>query len=429
MKKILAILLLAAMALSLASCGAKKEEAAAAFAPRLDANTTATLEIAGFMGNFEALDQAMNAFNEYYPNVTFLYDHNSAYLLSDYLAANENVDIFMVNAQNLRREDMADYYAGDWCLDLSKEDVDLSAVQPEALANYTVDGALRALPIAMNPCGVVVNRTLLENNGLSMPTSYAELCSAMDALKDKGYVPLQGSDQHLYGELTLNMLMTMLAGDEGARTALLAGEDSAVDAVLPVFERLEEIIQRGYTDYALNCTYPVDNYDGAIMAFFEGDVPFYVCTSECFSGMKKRESKSEAYSAAPFKYEFVYAPMGDEGAYAYTEPWYGFSVRRDSQKKDLAVEFLRFLATGEQMNRMASIKGMPSAAVDGADERYASLKNAKNLQATFSNDGSVPGAVRDAYLTVCIAFGAGEYATAGEAATAFVHQFAGAAES
>ena len=62
-------------------------------------------------------------------------------------------------------------------------------------------------------------------------------------------------------------------------------------------------------------------YDGSIMAFFEGDVPFYVCNAECVSGMKKRESKSETFHAAPFEYEFLYALLGDSGAYVYLESW------------------------------------------------------------------------------------------------------------
>ena len=40
------------------------------------------------------------------------------------------------------------------------------------------------------------------------------------------------------------------------------------------------------------------------------------------SGMKKRESKSETFSANPFEYEFLYAPLGDKGAYADQQPWY-----------------------------------------------------------------------------------------------------------
>ena len=97
--------------------------------------------------------------------------------------------------------------------------------------------------------------------------------------------------------------------------------------MLPVFERLQTIIDNGYTDYDLNATFAEDNYNSPIMDFFDkGEMPFYVCQSECYSGMKKRESKSETYSADPFEYEFLYAPVGDEGAYAYTAPWYGFSI-------------------------------------------------------------------------------------------------------
>lgn len=81
---------------------------------------------------------------------------------------------------------------------------------------------------------------------------------------------------------------------------------------------------------------------------------FYVCNAECVSGMKKRESKSEAFSAEPFEYEFMYAPMGDNGVYAYMQPWYGFSVNKDSDQKELAVEFLRFMAT--KLDEMANIK-------------------------------------------------------------------------
>lgn len=179
-------------------------------------------------------------------------------------------------------------------------------------------------------------------------------------------------------------------------------------------------MDKGYTDYDLNCTYPADNYDGSILAFFEGDMPFYVCNAECVSGMKKRESKSETFSANPFEYEFMYAPLGENGVYAYTEPWYGFSVNKDSDQKDLAVEFLRFMAT--KVDQMAATKGLPSVVTGSTDERYTSIQNPKNVQAEFCNDGSVPERMREVMLDVCKGFGAGEYKDAKEAATAFVEQ-------
>lgn len=439
MKKAMSLLLAGALTAGLCACGAQSEQehtesagGAAAetpevkevtFTPRLDTEQTATLEISGFMGNFEALDQVMNAFNEIYPNVTFYYDHNSAFMLPQYLENNGGNDIFMANDQNIKEKD-PDYDVRDWCLDLSGEDVNTDAVWPEAISDCTVDGELLRLPVAMNPCGIVVNKTLLKKEGLSVPQNYEEFLSVLAALKEKGYVPLQGSEQHLYGELMVNMAMDVLAETDGAIAALQAGEDSAVETILPVFEELQTMIDNGYTDYDLNCTYPADNYDGSIMAFFEGNMPFYVCNAECVSGMKKRESKSETYSAAPFEYEFMYAPTGENGVYAYTEPWYGFCVNKNSDEKEMAVEFMRFMMTTKQLDSMGSNKGMPSAVVNGTNERYTGITGIKNLEASFSNDGSVPGKVRTVFVQVCNDFGAGVYADAEAAARAFAEQCA-----
>ena len=138
------------------------------------------------------------------------------------------------------------------------------------------------------------------------------------------------------------------------------------------------------------------------------------------SGMKKRESKSETSSANPFEYEFLYAPLGDKGAYAYQQPWYGFSVNKDSEEKEIAVEFLRFMMQEKEIDEMASIKGLPSMAENGTDERYAGLRDAKSIEASFINDGSVPDSIRVALEQVCNDFGAGVYGNANEAVQAFV---------
>ena len=429
-KQLTAAALAAALALNLAACGstaagtdnaasaAAGEAASAEFTPALDTNLSATLDIAGFMGNYEALDQVMNAFNEIYPNVVFTYDHNSIHLLSEYVQNNANVDIFMTAESNLTRDDIPEDYVADHCLDLTEAGLSFDAVQEDALAACTVDGKLLRLPVAMNPRGIVVNKTLLEKEGLSVPTNYQEFLAALETLQAKGYTPLQGSEQHIYSELMYNMGVDTIMADDSLTAALQKGDASAVTAMLPVFERLESVLP--YTDYDLNSTFGADNYDSTIMAFFEGNMPFYVCTSECFSGMKKRESKSETYSADPFEYEFIYAPMGDEGVYAYTEPWYGFSINKDSEDKDLAVEFLRFMATDEQIEKMASIKGMPAVNKNAADERYPALKNPAAVQADYADNGTVSGVIRGNLNTVYNRFGAGEYASAQEAAEAFV---------
>ena len=195
----------------------------------------------------------------------------------------------------------------------------------------------------------------------------------------------------------------------------------AVDSHIVLGTLTEQIstTKRGMLEYkdskGQDCYFYYSNIAGTDL-----DMPFYVCNAECVSGMKKRESKSETFSANPFEYEFLYAPLGDKGAYAYQQPWYGFSVNKDSEEKEIAVEFLRFMMQEKEIDEMASIKGLPSVAENGTDERYAGLRDAKNIEASFINDGSVPDSIRAALEQVCNDFGAGVYGNANEAVQAFV---------
>lgn len=268
--------------------------------------------------------------------------------------------------------------------------------------------------------GMVVNVSLLENEGLSVPTNYSEFSQALTALKDKDYTPIQGPVDHLYSEIIYSMADAVIGSDQELQDALYNGDESAVQKMTPVSERLQALIDNGWTDYAVNETYPADNYDQAILRFFEGDVPFWVCDTEKASGMKKRESKSEAFTASPFEYQFVFVPFGDNGVYEYREPWSGFSVNKDAPDVDYAVEFIRFLATEPELNRIAEIKGVPFATKTLSAGVYSGVANVTNAELSYTNSGAVKPHIQS-YLAKCAkALAAGEISSAGEAAEQFV---------
>ena len=354
------------------------------FVPQLDTEKAVELNAAVFFGNFEAFDQVINHFNEFYPNVTIIYDAVSGTNDPDFLKNNPHFDIFMTSTER--------GYSAENCVDLLEAGVDFSAVADGLLRSNTVDGKVLALPMGLTLKGIVVNKTLLEREGLSMPQTWSEFLTVLEALKQKGYTPIQGPDSAVVN-LCYNMSMAMLSEDQALLRSVMAGDTEGAAALRLAYDRLLELYDKGYISREVNTAYPEDNYDGAILKFFEGDVPFWVCDTEKVSGMKKRESKSETFSANPFAYEFTFAPMGDGGVYEYIEPWYGFAVNKDSEKRDYAVEFLRFMARQDELNTLASVKGVPSVARDAPDVRYANLSGIEKVELSAVCDGSVGGFV------------------------------------
>lgn len=429
MRKLVAAGLCMILGLSLCGCGESQEaqniqkEKTPEFEPSLDTEKPVSLEIAGFMGNFEALDQVVNDFNQYYPKVTVSYEQNSGTELVNYLENNKYVDIFMTSNNNVRQKEDEAGYVYDYCVDLSKEDLDTDVVDPLLLEECTVDGKLTRIPLAKMLCGMVVNETLLEKEGLSIPQNYKEFIKVCEKLKEKGYTPVQASRFHASSDLVLPMAMAMIANDSDLKNQVNIADGSSAEKLQTVFERLDELYSKGYMDAELNSTYPDDNYDGAILKFFEGDVPFWVCNTESVSGMQKRESKSEAFTANPFTYKFMYAPLGDEGVYDYEEPWYGFSVSKNSDDKDYAIEFLQFLMSGDELNKLAQIKGMPSVTKDSDDERYELAAHPKKVDLTYICDGSIRWGVNSAVADTSNDFGNGQLKSVKEAVEALQKRF------
>ena len=419
--KLLAVISAGTLAAGLIGCGTETspktdstETKTEGFAPSLDTEKSVSLETAGYLGNFEALDQVINDFNEYYPNVTITYEQNDMQSLADYLKNNSYVDIFMTSDANVRSKDQQNLYVYDNCLDLSKKDIDVSSIDQELVKAATIDGKLVRLPLARLMCGLAVNKTLLEKEGLEIPQTYEEFLAVCETLKSKGYTPIQSSRFHACSDLVLPMAMSILGNSKELTDKIQNGDTSYAENLTPVYEKLDELLQNDYISSEVNDTYPDDNYDGAILNFFEGDVPFWVTTTESFSGMKKRESKSEKFSAEPFEYEFINAPLADDGSYDYEEPWYGFSVNKDSEELDYAVEFMKFLAQTEEMNKLAEIKGMPSAAINSNDERFQNALHPEKEAGRYVYNGEIGGNVTGAICDCANQFGYGEFSSVDE---------------
>ena len=104
------------------------------------------------------------------------------------------------------------------------------------------------------------------------------------------------------------------------------------------------------------------------------------CTGDTVSGTKKRESRSEAFIAHPFKYTFVPVPLSEEGANFLDLPNLQFSVNKNSKNLEMANEFMRFLLRTEELNNIAKVKGLITCSTDYSfDDVYAPIGKSEHL--------------------------------------------------
>ena len=371
MKKILCILLSALMILCLTACGAKEQEATAekGFQPALDSTAECRITIAGGYDNFEALETEFDRFNEYYPNVELKFtkvdDYNN--MIGMVLNGNDAPDIYVNYSWMYGREQYKSSI--DHAEDLSDPSLglDLDCIRGNIILN-TDDGTLPMVPVFSNTYGMLVNNDLFEKEGLAVPTTYSELAEVCKAFRDKGYKsPMMGfSKEETTSLFTLTIypfFCSTVANDAEAVKKLNALDPSAGEYMRPSLEKMEQFLNDGCVDLDA-CSEIENNYDAVILRFFEGDVPMMTCSGDTVSGTKKRESRSEAFIAAPFTYTFAPVPMSDEGAYFLDMPNLQFSVNKDSANLDMANEFMRFLITSRELNEMARNKGLMSPTKD-----------------------------------------------------------------
>ena len=244
---------------------------------------------------------------------------------------------------------------------------DLACIRSNIILN-TGDGTLPMVPVFSNTYGMLVNNSLFEKEGLSVPTTYQELVAVCKAFREKGYKnAMMGFTKKettsLFTLAIYPFFCGTVANDAEAVKKLNALDASAGEYIRPSLEKIVQFLNDGCVDLDA-CAEIENNYDAVILRFFEGDVPMMMCSGDTVSGTKKRESRSEAFLANPFSYSFAPVPMSDEGANFLDMPNLQFSVNKDSSNLEMANEFMRFLITPQELNEMAKNKGLMSPTKD-----------------------------------------------------------------
>ena len=378
MKKMLCAMLAALLAIVPAACiSGGQAESAGAFEPRLNPDTSCEIKVIGSYSNFEALEAEFDRFNEYYPDVELSYtkpdDYNN--LLGTVLESNDAPNIFFSSQWMLGNEKYVQPCSHMEDLSDPALGLELDCLRP-GLLSRDAEGHLPMVPVFARNYGMLVNNDLFEKEGLQVPTTWEELLAVCETFLGKGYAsPMMGysadSSGCLMNILVYPEVVAALAGDAEALRAANEMELSAGEYMRPGLEAMMELIGKGYINLE-KCGEISDNYTQVILRFFEGDVPMMICAGDTVSGTGKRESQSEAFSKAPFKYSFTPIPLSEAGGYFIDSPSIQFSVNKTCDNLDMTNEFMRFLISRQELNKMASVKRLVTPTTDlSFDSVYA----------------------------------------------------------
>ncbi len=380
-KKISSILLTAVMAVSLVSCGSAGQKDSAEFSPALSTDTSCSIRVVGSYSNFESLESEFERFYEYYPNVSMNYvyldDYNNT--ITSALMSDEAPDIYVTASWMLDDENMALVFENAEVLSDPRLNINLDCIRKGAQWK-TESGDTIMLPVFTRSFGMLVNMDIFEKNGLTVPDNYESLVDTCEKLKELGYeTPIMGCNgitvAGMYYSFAFPLFCSEVMKNKDSLSSLNALDKASGELMRPSLERLKTFVDKGYLDPAKCSEEIADDYDAVIMRFFEGDVPMMLGSGDMVSGTLKRESKSEAFSTKPFKYNFFVVPSGDEGGYFLNAVNLFFSVNKNSKNLDMANEFIRFITREEELGNMAAIKRLITPTNDfSLDEVYSSLE-------------------------------------------------------
>ena len=370
MKRLLCTILAALLAIvPIAWNSQARAESAGIFQPRLDTDISCEITVIGSYSNFEALEAEFECFNEFYPNVELTYlkpdDYNN--LLGTVLESKNPPNIFfsfpwMYGNEKYRTafehmEDLSDPQLG----------LDLECIRPNLLRS-DANGQLLTIPVFTRNYGMLVNNDLFEKEGLRVPNTWSELLTVCEAFLSKGYTsPMMGytadPSSCLMSILVYPEVVAALADNPEMLQAANEMDPIAGECMRQSLESMMRLIGNGYINLD-KCNEIGDNYTEVILRFFEGDIPMMICMADTVSGTAKRESQSEAFSTAPFTYSFAPIPLSEAGGYFIDSPSVEFSVNKTCDNLDMTNEFMRFLISREELNKMALVKRLVTPTTD-----------------------------------------------------------------
>jgi raffinose/stachyose/melibiose transport system substrate-binding protein len=141
------------------------------------------------------------------------------------------------------------------------------------------EGAIYGVPMEQDLMGVYYNPALFEENGIAIPTTYAEFQAAADAFKEKGITPIAfGNRDRWPATNTLSLLLGLSAGKAVEEEVLFGDTPWANEQFKLAAETFQSWAKSGYFPNGFNGI----GYDEANALFLSGRAAMTITGTGCF---------------------------------------------------------------------------------------------------------------------------------------------------
>lgn len=306
-------------------------------------------------------EKMIDAFEKANPDITIdytNYNYNPEYLqaLSAASASDNLADIVGLQPGSLTQTysdyliDLSDYAKAEWGDDWTSvyDNVTQSQLQ---LGNKDGDDGHYILPIETQDIYVEYNKTLFEQLGLKVPTTYDELVEVSKTLRDNGYAPLFFGGADGWQHVNLLLMCTSQISDTLFDECQNGEKAWTCDEMKQAMTNYKKLFDDGVMqDDSLSST----SYSDGTTLFLAGQAGMMLLGSWW---AQEYTSEDVSDAVANWDYDYFYLPALEEGlsdSKAIGGVDFGYGITKNCENPDLAWKALVSFATGEGAQEIAN---------------------------------------------------------------------------
>ena len=246
--------------------------------------------------------------------------------------------------------DLSDYAKAEWGDDWTSvyDNVTQSQLQ---LGNKDGDDGHYILPIETQDIYVEYNKTLFEQLGLRVPTTYDELVEVSKTLRDNGYAPLFFGGADGWQHVNLLLMCTSQISDTLFDECQNGEKAWTCDEMKQAMTNYKKLFDDGVMqDGSLSST----SYSDGTTLFLAGQAGMMLLGSWW---AQEYTSEDVSDAVANWDYDYFYLPALEEGlsdSKAIGGVDFGYGITKNCENPDLAWKALVSFATGEGAQEIAN---------------------------------------------------------------------------